>query len=295
MKKMKRFTFVFEVLLILRMFMTSSCLAQSELTDEQELAKGADLRVMSYNIMHPDWSRVPVTGRDEIVAEILLYFKPDVVAIQEAGAKWHKALIPLLADTGEYAFACRKSNAEGFIYCTTCFLYDPTTVRLEEEYIQDLDYRDAARVFSVAVFERLSDGIRFAVTNTHPAPRDEPQKYAKNMECILSYASELSSRYPDMPLIMTGDFNTPEHSEMYLRLMKEAGISDAKYKADLMLRDYPTFFGYQVIPNTNEPEHCVDHIFVNDRVDVKLFNAVIDHDVQNASDHIPIYADIHLK
>ena len=34
---------------------------------------------------------------------------------------------------------------------------------------------------------------------------------------------------------------------------------------------------------------------MNDQVDVRLFNEVIGHDVQNASDHIPIYIDIDLK
>jgi endonuclease/exonuclease/phosphatase family metal-dependent hydrolase len=30
-------------------------------------------------------------------------------------------------------------------------------------------------------------------------------------------------------------------------------------------------------------------------VEVKLFNVVIDHNVRNTSDHIPIYADIALN
>ena len=149
---------------------------------------------MSYNLMHPDWSRVPVQGRDEIVADILRSYRPDVAAIQEAGAKWHKALIPLLTDTGEYAFACRKSNAEGFIYCCTTFLYNPQTVRPVDEYILDLDFRDAARVFSVAVFERLNDGAQFVVTNAHPAPRDTPEKYARNMADLTAFAAELRQR-----------------------------------------------------------------------------------------------------
>ena len=56
--------------------------------DGAALAEGADLRVMSYNIMHPDWSHVPVKERDEAVAAILTDHLPDVAALQEAGAKW---------------------------------------------------------------------------------------------------------------------------------------------------------------------------------------------------------------
>ena len=282
-------------LLVLAMMLSAfpACMAESD--DDPELAEGASLRIMSFNILHPDWSRIPVKGRDEIVAGILRYYKPDVAALQEAGAKWHKALKPILVDTGEYAPACRQSNAEGFLYNTTCFLYNPQTVSVVEEYILDLDYKDASRVFSVAVFERLSDGARFVMTNTHPAPRDDPDNYARNMSDLTAYAAETAQKYAELPMIIAGDFNTPEDSELYQALMDEAGVKDAKYEAEVLVRNCSTFFGYQVTPSAENADLCVDHLFVNDKVDVRLFNAVIGHDVQNASDHIPIYMDIELK
>ena len=101
------------------------CAAKAEAADVSERAESADIRIMSYNILHPDWSHISVIGRDVLVADIFLRYRPDVAAIQEAGAKWHKALKPLLVDTGLYAPACRQSYAEGFIYCTTTFLYNP--------------------------------------------------------------------------------------------------------------------------------------------------------------------------
>ena len=282
------------LILVLTLCLVSPGIAE-EPDDDPGLAEGASLRIMSYNILHPDWSRVPAAGRDEIVADILRTYRPDVAAIQEAGAKWHKALVPLLVDSGEYAFACRKSNAEGFIYCCTTFLYNPRTVSLVEEYILDLDFRDAARVFSVAVFERLSDGARFVVTNAHPAPRETPEKYERNMADLTAFAADAAKKYAGLPVVMAGDFNTPEQTEWYLKLMDEAGVRDAKYEAAVLVRDCSTYFGYQVAPNTENTDLCVDHLFVNDQVDVKLFNAIIGHDVENASDHIPIYADIALK
>ena len=281
--------------LCLVLFICLSCAAETETADVPELAEGAELRIMSYNILHPDWSRIPVKGRDEIVAEILCCYMPDVAVLQEAGAKWHKALKPLLVDTGIYAQACRQSNAEGFIYCCTTFLYNPRTLSLVEETILDLDFRDAARVFSIAVFERLSDGVRFVVTNTHPAPREEPAKYERNMTDLTAIAADVRTKYAGLPVIMAGDFNTPEQSELYLNFMEKAGVRDAKYAADVLVRNYSTFFGYQVTPDPEITDYSVDHIFVSDKVDVRLFNAVIGHDVQNASDHIPIYADIRLK
>ena len=291
MKHRSRFICLLAAVMMLSAFMP--CIAEEE--DNPALAEGADLRIMSFNILHPEWSRVPVKGRDEIVTEILRYYMPDVVALQEAGAQWHKALKPILMDTGEYATACRQSNADGFLYNTTCFLYNPQTVSLAEEYILDLDYKSPSRVFAVAVFERKSDGTRFVMTNTHPAPRDDPENYARNMSSLTAFAAETAGKYAGLPIIIAGDFNTPEDSELYLALMDEAGVRDAKYEAAVLVRNCSTFFGYQVAPDPENTDLCVDHLFVNDRVDVRLFNEVIGHNVQNASDHIPIYIDIDLK
>ena len=291
------FTFarLLALLLALTLFVPPLCAAETEADDASELTEGADLRIMSYNIMHPDWSHVSVKGRDEIVAAILRCYMPDVIALQEAGAKWHKALIPLLMDSGVYAPACRQSNADGFVFNTTSFLYNPQTVSLVEEYILDLEIKNATRVFSVAVFETLTDGSRFVVANTHPAPRNEPEKYARNMADLTAFAADVVEKYADLPVIIAGDFNTPEQSDLYLRFMNEAGVKDAKYEAKVLVRSCSTYFGYQVEPDPDNADCCVDHIFVNDRVNVELFNAVIDHDARNASDHVPIYADIDLK
>ena len=107
MKHRIRLTF----LLVLALTLCLNLPGIAETDDDPGLAEGASLRIMSFNILHPDWSRVPVKGRDEIVAGILQYYMPDVAALQEAGAKWHKALKPLLTEPGIYATACRKSSA----------------------------------------------------------------------------------------------------------------------------------------------------------------------------------------
>ncbi len=295
MKKDSGFLALIFLALILTLTLPGRAGAENGPAGGPERTKGADLRVMSYNILHPDWSHVPLKGRDEAVAAVLRRYMPDVAAIQEAGAKWHKALKPLLTDTGLYAFACRQSNAEGFIYCATTFLYNPQTVRLVEEYILDLVPRDAARVFSVAVFERVSDGKRFVITNTHPAPRDEPEKYARNMADLTAFAAGVTEKYAGLPVIMAGDFNTPEQSELYRGFMDDTGVRDAKYEADTLLWGCSTYFGYPMALDPEDTACCVDHLFVNGLVHVKLFSAIIDRGVENASDHIPIYADVALE
>ena len=106
MKRSLWFVFLLALLLV------PLCAANGEAADASALSDGADIRIMSYNILHPDWSHVPIQGRDALVADILLCYRPDVAAIQEAGAKCHKTLKALLVDNGYYAPACRQSNAD---------------------------------------------------------------------------------------------------------------------------------------------------------------------------------------
>ncbi len=261
--------------------------------DAVELAAGADIRIMSYNILNPAWGGNEVSaGRDKSAANILLYYMPDVVGLQETASVWHNALQKLLVDTGMYAFACQKNNSKS--YNMTTFMYNTQTVKLVEEYVLDLDKNSDIRVLSVAIFEKLSDGTRFIVTNTHPAPTGQAENYARNFADLLKLADAEMEKHKDLPVIMTGDFNTKEQSAMYKSFMDAAGVKDAKYEADVLVRDYCTYSGWQKAPIKGNA-NCIDHIFVNDKADVKLFNVVIDHDVPNTSDHIPIYADIDLK
>ena len=261
--------------------------------DAVELAEGSDIRVMSYNILNPNWGGNAIDlGRDRNVANIVMYYMPDVVGFQETYSGWHRALEKYLVDTGVYAFACQRTNAQG--YNMTTLMYNTQSVKLVDEYVVDLDKNSEIRVFSVAVFEKLSDGKRFVVTNTHPAPTGQAENYKRNFADLLVIAEQQLEKYKDLPVIMTGDFNTREQAAMYKTFMEATGVKDAKYEADVLVRDYCTYSGWQKAPIKGNAS-CIDHIFVNDKTDIKLFNVVIDHDVANTSDHIPIYADIALK
>ena len=261
--------------------------------DKIELTNGADVRIMSYNILVPSLVGSEIElGRDKNVANILLYYMPDVVGLQETSSGWHSALKQYLIDIGLYAPACQRNNAGA--YNLTTFLYNTQTVKLVEEYVIDLDTNSDIRVFSVAIFETLSDGKRFVVTNTHPAPPGQVENYARHFENLMRIAPEQMEKYKDLPVIQTGDFNTEEQALIYKQYLEATNLKDAKYEADVLVRDYCTYSGWQEAPKPGN-SYCIDHIFVNDKTDVKLFNVVIDHDVANTSDHIPIYADITLK
>ena len=287
------------LVLALMLTVPALCFAEGETAEAIEtapLAEGADIRVMSYNILHPDWNdMIKIKGRDQIFLEIIKHYMPDVVGIQEAGAKWHRFWKPELLDTGLYVAACRQSHADGFTYSTTTFLYNPNTVKLVDEYILDFIPNHATRVVAVAVFEYIADGTRFVVTNTHTAPSNEPENYQEHFKMLIDYSTEDMAKYAGLPYIMVGDYNTDEAFDMYQNFMNALNVKDAKYEADVLDNDHATYIGWKNEQLTPGRDYCVDHIFVNDMVDVKLFTVVEDLDAANASDHLPIYADIDLK
>ena len=220
---------------------------------------------------------------------------PDVAGLQEAGAKRHRFWLPALIDTGICTSACRQSHGDGFIFSTTAFLYNPKTLKLVDEYILDLIPKHASRVLAVAVFETVEGGDRFVVTNTHTAPSNAPEAYADHFAKIMALAADEMKKYEGLPFIMTGDYNTDEAFPMYQTFMDTLNVRNAKYQAEVMAADHATYVGWKDEEMDPNRDYCVDYIFVNDAVDVKLYNVVTSDEAKNASDHLSVYADIVLK
>ena len=293
MKKTARLS---AIVLALLLMLSSAC------AETVELAEGADIRVMSWNVLSPDWlhfdkSKAPIDNRHEKMAALVLDYMPDVIGLQESTSRWHKAFKPLLIDTGLYGITNRQAHAEGFKYCACPILYNPLTVQVVDEYLIDLDKNSDCRVFAVTVFEKLSDGSRFVVTNTHPAPWDEPENYARNWATMTDIAAEQLAKHADLPVIMVGDYNTYEQMDEFPALIENLGVKNAKYAAETMVRSVSTYIGWQgKMADYDRPDpYVLDHILVNDNVAVKLYDVVVDHEADQASDHLPIYADIDLQ
>ena len=255
-------------------------------------AKGSDLRIMSYNIYAQEYSGITTSSRVGHLKDILYNYMPDVIGIQEVDTPWHTSIVSNITAAGLYDFAC-KTTSSGLDNMTT-MLYNKNTVKLVEEYVVDLDAGSDIRVFSVAVFQRLSDGKQFVAINTHPAPSSRQEEYPRHMNRIAELVNETQDKYKNLPIIMTCDFNTKEQSSYYADFIINTGIKDAKYEADTLLNDYCTYSGINVKPKPGSA-NCIDHIFVNKRVGVKTFATVVDASIETLSDHIPICADIVLK
>ncbi len=293
--------FALVLALILMLSAVPSCFAEE--ADYIALTEGADVRIMSYNVLSPDWlhfdkSKTPIDDRHERLTNTVLTYMPDVLGLQESTSRWHKAFKPLLIDTGLYGITNRQSHAEGFKYCACPILYNPLTVKVIDEYIVDLDKHSDCRVLAVTVFEKLSDGTRFVVTNTHPASWDETENYARNMASLLEYGAAELAKYADLPVIMMGDYNTYEQMDTFPTLIEGLGVKNAKYEAEILAKNISTYIGWLgKISDIERPTpYVLDHILINDKVGaIKLYNVIDGENAEHTSDHFPIYVDIDLQ
>ena len=294
---------LFALVLALILMLSAVPCSFAEEADHIALTEGADVRIMSYNVLSPDWlhfdkSKTPIGDRHERLTNMVLTYMPDVLGLQESTSRWHKAFKPLLIDTGLYGITNRQSHAEGFKYCACPILYNPLTVKVIDEYIVDLDKNSDCRVLAVTVFEKLSDGTRFVVTNTHPAAWDEVENYARNMASLLEYGAAELAKYADLPVIMMGDYNTYEQMDTFPTLIETLGVKNAKYEAEVLAKNISTYIGWlgKILDIERPTPYVLDHILINDNVAaVKLYNVIDGENAEHTSDHFPIYVDIDLQ
>ena len=271
---------------------------------------GADLRLMSFNVLTDIWSDTPaVKGRDLGVVKTILYYTPDVIGLQEASSTWYRSLKSLLKET-PYKLTCTEQERVDSKYGNnnfTAIMYNSETVTLIESGVKPFVNKgnQYMKTMSWAYFEHKESGKRFVLLNTHfEAPGNDDAEKAENLEYrkkqaeeYVAFVEELEAKY-NVPVLGTGDFNSTEGSDRankhkpYATLVEK--LHEAKYTADKISRPCTTWhtFGSMVsIANAGS----FDHIFGTDRVKFKYFNTLVDSFLMKTSDHCPIYADLVLN
>lgn len=281
----KKFLSCLSIFLCLFLLFGTSCAKQE-----------TKIRVMSYNVLHPGGGynstgvAKPVKDRSDAFLSIVNEYCPDVIGVQEAHTDWHIAFYQNLVENGTYLQAC---NGEDTFFLTT-LLYNGETLELLESEVLDIDSKSDMRIVDFALFQHRASQKKFVVFNTHPS--NKAAKIENHYNIIFDLVSTKMKDYPDLPVIMTGDYNASESSPLYSTLMSTLNVTDAKYAAEELIHSYGTFFkggwGGEIDSNTKA---AIDHIFVNDKVQSNTFSVIIDGGVEKVSDHLPIYADVTLK
>lgn len=260
--------------------------------EDPALAEGADLRIMSFNILAELWdtkAKATLPGREENVAAILLSYMPDVVGLQETTDLWYSLLEPKLE--GVYKFASHKIPSGKTNYST--LMYNVQTTQLIEckTVVYSKGNSSQMRNLTWGRFRRISDGAEYIVTCTHWDITNDriDAQWPENAQLI----KELYEKYK-LPIFATGDYNADE-TEQFKSFMTKTGMLDPKYKAKTINNAGKTYHDLGQKPSSSE--YAIDHIPCMPVAGTELlyYNVLKCQAALDASDHCPIYIDVKLK
>ena len=301
-------------------------------TDSQPLTDGADIRVMSSNVLAYQWGEqdysnvYPVSTRAEIYAGVLLRFQPDIVGVQETDEPWMKALPYYLTAMAEkdgvvYTHLLRKVqnqsrsvvNFSSILYRSDLYTADASGCEL---FAANYQTTYCQRVGSWAKFTSKSDPNRqMVLINSHWAHETE--------ESILSCVNEeaalvarMKEQYPGVPIFCTADYNSDatkkprdeadnpnvktrdQYFLQFVELISGTVASDAAREKGVLIKPGGCRASAQKMSEGTEraiDNNFIDHIVVTGGyADVLRHDTIITNKCNMLSDHSPIYADFSL-
>lgn len=253
-----------------------------------------DLTVMTYNLKISGDGIRAVEKRLPHIVDTIKEKAPDSFGVQEADKNWVEILA---AELPEYAHIEKYRDdgiAEGE---SSAIFYLKDKYELVESghfWLSETPDKpslgwDAAcnRICSYAILKDKSTGFVYAHFNAH---FDHVGTVAP-AESVALISAKIAEIAPDIPVVLTGDFNFSEGSDNYNNLLK-CGLQDTKYLAE-EYDDHATYHGYHVVmPNTKPIDYVMVNGYVKSVKSSKIDSGFVDHIL--ASDHFPITVELTL-
>lgn len=266
----------------------------------QGLSAGQTLTVMTYNLRldTPDDGVNQWPKRTDKVVALITKNNPDIVGVQEALHHQLQDLLRLLPDysycgvgrddgkeKGEYSAILFRNSRFGLLDTETHWLSETMEIPGSKSW-------DAAitRIFTVGRFFDRDTKKEFVMVNTH---FDHIGKVARenSSKLIKEYLEELKSEGSQLPVIVSGDFNSEPTEEAYMTMVNAQG----KF---LLLDSRPagstagTFCGFKVGGITCK---TIDFIFHTKEWVARNYQVITDNDgMYYPSDHLPVLVDFDL-
>ena len=261
---------------------------------ENEQGKATDLKIMSFNVLN-GWSSANIGNRDDLTAEQILAFMPDVLCMQEFDKYYRHAsgtpLSTLIAD--KYTESAPSVESWNPIF------YNKDTLTLvtrgHKDYSEGTAYNypgggmSKFRTINWALFEHKETGKQFLVFNTHLDIEANLQLI--QVSELNALVSELRSLFGLNDIFLTGDLNSKVSSDTAKGLFN-FGFKDthdiAAVKDDL---DSENTQGAAI---TEKYASAIDHVYyISENVTVSEYKTVTD--IRSVSDHCPICVTLKLE
>ncbi|MBO5328105.1 MAG: endonuclease/exonuclease/phosphatase family protein, partial [Clostridia bacterium] len=281
-----------------------------------ERAEDTTVRAMSFNVLCDDYNNKPaVSPRAPKVVNTILRYMPDVIGLQECDDEWYAALSSNANLSAKYKFINYSSTSENKVNGYTNYstiMYNTEVLNLVEWTQAHLDpvcgnYQ--CRNFTIAVFEIKESGKKFIFTSTHWALSvGERLDQAEGMKSVID---AWKAKYPNVPFMMSGDYNANDSEISITTLMEQNNLLDSKnakvtgtvcrtgHISNGMLtvsRD-PSIASHWILGRESVTStqlktiECIDHILISEGVESLYYDTIHD-DALDASDHMPIYCDL---
>lgn len=257
-----------------------------------------DLSVMSYNVRlgSADDGENSWDFRKEKVAELIGYYEPDFLGMQEVQKMQLDYLlenlpqykfIGLPRENGEFAeYSCIFYNAEKFK------VLEYKTFWLSETPNEMSKGWDAAchRIVTYGLFQDKKSKQKFWIANTHldhmgMKAREESAKM------LVEFSKELKAK-KDIPFILTGDFNA-EPNDKVISILKDTLVDSYTSSNKKPYGPKGTWNGFKF---NDKIETRLDYIFYTKEKSLTVGSiSIIDdfYDFKYPSDHLPVL--VHFK
>lgn len=260
--------------------------------ESADLHGDADIRVMSFNILSEEWTAEAVMEPRILgVIGTIYFYMPDVIGIQEVSTKWYGVLRSYLGDDYEFINSDLRGTKDNNY---TALAYNKKTVKLlkSDLYTYSVYNSWRLRVVNFGLFEMISTGKQFGVTNTHfnanHNNRDHTPERTTQATEFVAKIKEYQTKYK-CPIIMTGDFNSKDETVPYGVIVKDGTIKEAKLTAKVKGKICLTYHGLGSSPASGTSS--IDHIFHTTDITPMYYTTLVDSVLDITSDHNPIFAD----
>ena len=261
--------------------------AVSNLESAAERPEKTDLRILSYNILAEIFNHQPLAKfRVDGIVRTIKHLAPDIAGLQEVDKIWYKTLEKPLEP---YRFVKQKSpELQGNVSCN--IIYDSRRFRQLDGGV--LKFTDMwLRCFHWAMFEDLTNGRRFIVSNTHWALTVE--KRIDNAKVMVEYIRMLEKKY-GVPVFCTGDFNCRTYNQELQLFLNKSGMMDSVAIAGQKENpDLGSCFSITYFSHPARKGH-IDHVIVPAGTQVLSSRLVLDKKLLKDSDHLPLVVDLSL-
>lgn len=262
--------------------------------NEKELLV-SNVKLMSFNVLN-GWGTYDIGNRDDLAADTILEYTPDVIGFQEFDDYYRNATGTALTSLISEKYAEVGADEESW----NPIFYNVDTVapvyygfESYTEGTESVNYplgTSEFRTYTWVVFEDIETRKQFLVFNTH-LDTDSTKQPSQCAE-LTAKITELMTQYGISNVFLLGDLNSNTSSDTATTLF-DFGFTDTHAIA-VTKDDLGTFASDVGVAITTTYASAIDHVYcIGKRITVSEYKTVTD--IRDSSDHCPICVTLKVK